>query len=169
MPYHNAIDQDTPEPEGRGRGTTLSEIVPRILLADDQEEIRCTVASLLKEHFDIVGFADNGKQVLELVAEHTPDVLVLDIFMPVMNGIDAAASLLASGCQSKVLFLTAHDDSDFLEAAIALGALGYVLKPYLAKELIPAIRSVLNGHCFISARMPRPRPAPTAGATCRFP
>ena len=152
MPYHNAIENN-PEPEGTGRGTKLLEIVPRILLADDQEEIRRTVASLLEEHFDIVGFAQNGKQVIELVAQSSPDVLVLDIFMPVLNGIDAAASLLASGCPSKVLFLTAHDDSDFLEAAIELGALGYVLKPHLATELIPAIRSVLKGHCYISTRM----------------
>jgi len=152
MPYHNAIENN-PEPEGTGRGTKLLEIVPRILLADDQEEIRRTVASLLEEHFDIVGFAQNGKQVIELVAQSSPDVLVLDIFMPVLNGIDAAASLLASGCHSKVLFLTAHDDSDFLEAAIELGALGYVLKPHLATELIPAIRSVLNGRCYISAHM----------------
>jgi len=153
MSHHNAIDHEIAEPEDKGPGTRLLEIVPRILLADDQEEIRWTVASLLEEHFDIVGFAENGKQVLELVAQSSPDVLVLDIFMPVLNGIETAASLLESGCPCKVLFLTAHEDSDFLEAVIALGALGYVLKPHLATELIPAIRSVLKGHCYISTHM----------------
>jgi DNA-binding NarL/FixJ family response regulator len=153
MSHHNAIDHDIPEPEDRGRGTRHVEIVPRILLADDREEIRWTVASLLEEHFDIVGFAENGKQVLELVAQCSPDVLVLDIFMPVLNGIETAACLLECGCPCKVLFLTAHEDSDFLEAAIALCAVGYVLKPHLATELIPAIRSVLQGHCYISTHI----------------
>ena len=153
MANHNAMREGTPEPEGGGLDRRIVKTVPRILLADDQEEMRWAVASLLEEHFDIVGFAENGKQVLELVTQCSPDVLVLDIFMPVLNGIDTAASLLASGCPAKVLFLTAHDDSDFLKAAIAVGALGYVLKPHIATELITAIRTVQNGHPYISAQI----------------
>jgi CheY-like chemotaxis protein len=137
----------------RGHSTRRSQLAPRILLADDQKEIRQAVASVLRDCFEIVGLAENGKQVLELVRRRTPDVLVLDIFMPVLNGIETVAHLKESGCPSKVLFLTVHEDSDFLETAISMGVLGYVLKPHLATDLIPAIRTVLQGHLYISPSM----------------
>ena len=124
--------------------------VPRILLADDQEEIRRTLASMLENEFEIVGAAENGQRVLELVRTTSPDVVVLDIFMPELNGIEAARCLKASRCPAKILFVTVQDDPDFLETAISLGASGYVLKAHLATDLIPAIWSVIEGRYYFS-------------------
>ncbi|HTT23288.1 MAG TPA: response regulator transcription factor [Candidatus Sulfotelmatobacter sp.] len=149
MALPDTIDCHTTEAQTEGTSTT--HIQARVVLADDQEEILGTIAMMLDGEFQIVGMAENGAQVLELVAQHTPDVLVLDIFMPVLNGFETAAWLKASGCPAKILFVTVQDDPDFVESAMSVGALGYVLKPHLATDLIPAIRSVLEGHRYISS------------------
>ena len=153
MAVLNAIDWETSEAQPSSCRTTIAHIAPRILLADDQEEILRTVATMLGEEFEIVGFAENGVQVMDLVLKRSPDVLVLDIFMPVMNGMETATCLRASGCATKVLFLTVVEDSDFVETAISMGALGYVVKPHLATDLVPAIRAVLQGRLYISPCM----------------
>jgi len=127
--------------------------IPSILLADDQEEMRRTVAHLLEREFHVVGTVENGERVLQLVQSLAPDILVLDISMPVLNGIEAAIRLKESGSQAKVIFLTVHEDADFLEAARSVGALGYVLKSSLAHDLVPAVRRVLEGNTFVSPRM----------------
>ena len=80
----------------------------------------------------------------------TPDLLVLDLSMPVMDGIEAALSLRASGSRTKVVFLTVHDDPDYVRAALATGALGYVVKFRLASDLVPALRDSLAGRTFVS-------------------
>jgi DNA-binding NarL/FixJ family response regulator len=108
---------------------------------------------VLQGEFQIVAIAENGVQVIELALSSHPDVMVLDIFMPVANGIETAVRAKAIGCRSKVLFLTVDEDPDFAEAAMSVGALGYVLKPRLATDLIPAIRSVLEGRVYISRSM----------------
>jgi len=127
--------------------------IPSILLADDQEEMRRTVAHLLEGEFHVVGTVENGERVLQLVRSLAPDILVLDICMPVLNGIEAAIRLKESGSQAKVIFLTVHEDADFLEAARSVGALGYVLKSSLAHDLVPAVRRALEGNTFVSPRM----------------
>jgi DNA-binding NarL/FixJ family response regulator len=123
---------------------------PQVLLADDLEEIRRTVALILGAEFDIVGWAENGLSAIDLVTRLSPDVLVLDISMPVVNGIEAACYLKELGSPARVIFLTVHSDPEFVEAALSAGALGYVLKPSLATDLIPAIWAVMQGHTFIS-------------------
>jgi DNA-binding NarL/FixJ family response regulator len=130
-----------------------SKAAPRVFLADDQQDVLRTVASTLEQDFQIVGLAQNGKTVLELVPSLCPDVLVLDIVMPVMGGIEIASRLKESAPTTKVVFLTVFDDPDFLEAARSTGALGYVLKPQLATDLVPAIQKVLEGHTFVSRSM----------------
>jgi DNA-binding NarL/FixJ family response regulator len=97
--------------------------------------------------------AENGVQVIELAHSALPDVMVLDIFMPVANGIETAIRLKAFGCPSKMLFLTVDEDPDLAEAAMSIGALGYVLKARLATDLIPAIRDALDGHVYVSRSM----------------
>lgn len=124
---------------------------PRILVADDQEEVRLTVALLLEGEFQIVGLAQNGKEALELVHSLSPNVLVLDIAMPVLNGIETAQQVRVSGSATEVVILTVDEDPDFIEAAISAGAHGYVLKPRIVTDLIPAIRTVLGGHFFASS------------------
>jgi DNA-binding NarL/FixJ family response regulator len=121
-----------------------------VFLADDQEEVLRAVAMTLQDEYQIVGLAINGKDLLEVVPALQPEILVLDVFMPLINGIEAAFRLKAVGCCSKVIFLTVHDDSDFVEAALATGARGYVLKPRLATDLIPAIESALDNGFFLS-------------------
>lgn len=150
MAYVNAVEWDAREVQAKDHSSAHGYIVPRVLLADDQEEVLRTVTSMLEDEFEIVGLAENGKQVLELVIQRSPDVLVLDIFMPVVNGIETAACLKASGCPTKVLFITVHEDPEFLETAMSVGAVGYVLKARLATDLIPAIRSVMEGCIYIS-------------------
>jgi DNA-binding NarL/FixJ family response regulator len=123
---------------------------PRILLADDQSEMLEKVAELLHDEFDVVGAVENGERAMEFTARHDPDLLILDISMPVLNGIHTASRLKAAGSRAKVIFLTVHRDRDFVNAAFSAGALGYVLKPRLATDLVPAVRLVLQGRVFIS-------------------
>ena len=146
----NAVEWDAREAEPKGRRSARGRTIPRILLADDQKEFRQTVASMLEDEFEIVGLAENGKQVLDLVIDRPPDVLILDIFMPVLNGIETAACLKASGCPAKVLFVSVHEDPDFVDSAMSVGALGYVSKAHLATDLIPGIHTVMENHIYIS-------------------
>jgi DNA-binding NarL/FixJ family response regulator len=124
---------------------------PRVLLADDQAEMLQTITLILGGGFDIVGTAENGSRAIELATKLSPDVLVLDICMPVVNGIEAACLLKERGSRAKVIFLTVHTDPEFVEAALSAGALGYVLKPFLASDLVPAIWAVTRGLVFISS------------------
>jgi|SRR5215475_239108 len=133
--------------------TLLAQKAPRILLADDQREVLQTISSILQYECEIVGLAENGQQVLQLAQAQSPELLVLDIFMPNISGFDVAARLRESGSLVKILFLTVHEDPDFVGAAISLGALGYVLKAHLVTDLIPAIRSVLKGQLYVSPKL----------------
>ena len=123
---------------------------PRIVVADDLPEIRDKVAQLLRDDFDVVGSAQNGEEAIEAAAALDADLLILDISMPGLNGIQVAARLREWGCRAKVIFLTIHEDQDYLEAAFSVGAQGYVFKSRLATDLIPAAREVLQGQRFSS-------------------
>ncbi len=132
-------------------GTVTS--APRILLADDQEEILQAVNLILRDDFTVVGSVENGLRAVDLAMTLSPDVLVLDISMPVVDGIEAACRLKELGSGARIIFLTVHVDHEFVEAALSLGALGYVLKPCLATDLVPAIWTVLQGNIFVSPSM----------------
>lgn len=125
-------------------------ILPRILLADDQEEIREAVNSILSTEFKVIGTAEDGRHALELAMNLEPDILVIDISMPVVNGLEAASLLKRKAAHIRIVFLTVHTDPEFVEAALAAGALGYVLKAFVAAELVPAIWAALHGEIFIS-------------------
>ena len=142
----------------------------RILLADDHKEMRDTVEHLLEWEFGIVGVVATGEELLKSESETYPDVCVVDISMPKVSGIDAANALKARGSRTKVIFLTVHEDSEFLQAALDTGALGYVLKSRIVADLRQAIRSALSGQLFISPsrklgtdaeRIPSPALEPT--------
>ena len=124
--------------------------LPRILLADDHPDMLKKVAQLLKGDFEVVAAVENGERLIEAAINLDPDLIVLDISMPVLNGIEAARCLKESGSQAKVIFLTMHEDPGFVTAAFSAGALGYVVKTRLVTDLIPAIREVLQGHVFAS-------------------
>ncbi|HKP38383.1 MAG TPA: response regulator transcription factor [Pyrinomonadaceae bacterium] len=124
---------------------------PRILLADDHKEMRERIKRYLEVEFDVVEAVENGRLLLDAASRLKPDLCLLDISMPVLNGIEAAIKLRERGSTAKVLFLTIHEDPDFLEAALNTGASGYVLKRRMASDLRPAIRDALVGKTFISS------------------
>lgn len=121
-----------------------------MLLADDHEAFLAAVVRHLEPHFEIVRTVGNGQILLDEAARLAPDLIVLDISMPVMNGIEAARHLKAAGSTAKIVFLTVHADLDYVRAALASGALGYVLKAELASDLLPCLREALRDHSFVS-------------------
>ncbi len=126
----------------------------RVLLADDHEAMLDRVARLLEAECNVVGTATDGQQTLEAAQDLKPDVLVLDISMPVMNGIETAHRLQEAGIEVRIVFLTVHDDPDFAKEALKAGALGYVIKPRIASDLMVAIHEVHAGRSFVSPLSP---------------
>ena len=122
----------------------------RILVAEDHELMRASVVNVLQREFEVVEAVANGKAVLDAVDSLKPDVCVLDISMPILNGIETANHLKSSGSTTKIIFLTIHDDSDFVSAAFKSGAKGYVFKTRMAADLVNAVREVLAGGTFRS-------------------
>jgi len=116
----------------------------RILLADDHAAAVTQATRVLAEQYDIAGTAADGAELLEAAARLDPDVIVLDIGMPVLDGLEAARRLKAAGCRSRLVFLTVHEDPDYVRAAERLGADGYVVKCRLATDLLPAISAALR-------------------------
>jgi DNA-binding NarL/FixJ family response regulator len=122
---------------------------PRIFLADDHPAVLKATTALLKPLFDIVGNATDGGTLVSEVLRLRPDVIVVDITMPVLSGIDAVHRLRESAPSAKFVFLTVHSEQQFMEACMAEGALGYVLKAHMKTHLIPAIQAALVGRSYI--------------------
>lgn len=123
----------------------------RILLADDHPHFPELVESLLgTTSFEVVAIVGNGRGLVDAGLDLKPDVILTDISMPVVNGIEAVEQLRQAGCASKVIFLTVHSDPDFVRACLATGALGYIHKTRVALDLLAAIREALAGHLFVS-------------------
>jgi DNA-binding NarL/FixJ family response regulator len=122
---------------------------PRIFLADDHPAVLKATTALLETQFEIVGNAVDGGTLVTEVIRLCPDAIVVDITMPVLNGIDAAHRLRESNPSVKIVFLTVHADQQFVEACMAEGALGYVLKAHMRVHLIPAIRAALVGKSYV--------------------
>ena len=124
----------------------------RVLLADDHRGLLDVVRSLLKTRVEIVGYVNDGEALFEAAMELHPDVIVTDISMPKLSGIDAVDRLRESGCRARVVFLTNHSDPDFVDLALKTGALGYVLKISMVTDLLFAIQEALAGRIFVSAQ-----------------
>jgi len=124
--------------------------LPRLLLADDHPALLGQIARLLAGEFEIVGTVSNGLDLIEAAARLDPDLVVLDITMPGLDGIEGARRLRQTGCRAKIVFLTVHDDADYVRAGMEAGGMGYVVKARLAADLIPALRKAQTGSCFIS-------------------
>lgn len=127
---------------------------PTILLADDHKMVLEHVLPLL-QNFQVVGTVGNGMDLVTEALRLQPEVIVLDITMPRLNGIEAAHEIREAGSTSKFVFLTVHEQPAFLEACFAEGALGYVTKSRLGTDLLPAINEALSGHRFVSSCLPR--------------
>jgi DNA-binding NarL/FixJ family response regulator len=130
---------------------------PRVLVADDYQAMLENLTRLLEVDCDVVAAVTNGRDVVTEAQRLHPDVLVLDISMPGMSGIAAARELEKRGSIAKVVFVTMHHDREFVEQSLALGAVGFVTKDRLIRDLMPAIRAVLEGQAFVSPNVPTDR------------
>ena len=122
----------------------------RVFLADDHQAILDRATELLNEKFELVGRAQNGKEALEGIESVHPDVLIVDIGMPVLDGIRVMQKLQEQRSPTKVVFLTVQEDPDYISAAFHHGARAYVTKPRMSSDLVTAVEEVLAGRTFVS-------------------
>ena len=127
-----------------------------ILLAEDHPDIRSGLQALLmgEADFEIVGAAENGRQAVMLASKLCPDVVVMDIAMPLLNGLEATRQILQTTASIKIIMLSAHDEEAYIEHALALGAAGYVIKNSATHLLPQAIRAVHQGKIVINSVEP---------------
>ena len=123
----------------------------RVIVAEDHPAMLDRILALLKLHFEVVGSVTNGKDLITETERLCPDVVVTDITMPVLNGIEAASELRRMASPAKVVFLTVHRDASLVERCFAEGGLGYVHKSRLRSDLIPAIQEALCDRHFVSS------------------
>jgi DNA-binding NarL/FixJ family response regulator len=129
---------------------------PRILLADDHQIVIEGLKALLQDEFELAGVAADGRQLLEQSRRCLPDVIVADISMPLLNGIDACRILRDEGSTAKFVFLTMHPDMAYATRALEAGASGYVLKHSASDELVTAIHTALRGGRHVSSQLRTP-------------
>ncbi len=123
---------------------------PRVLLADDHSLILKGIKGLLETQYEIVGLVDNGMALVDAALRLEPDVVVLDISMPILNGIDAMREIKRKLPKTKVIILTMHSSPIYLRKAIEAGAVGYVLKSGAAEELLIAMAKAMKGEVYIT-------------------
>jgi DNA-binding NarL/FixJ family response regulator len=122
----------------------------RVLLADDHVILMDGLVHLVRQDFEVVGVARDGRAMVEMAMQYRPDVIVTDISMPQLNGIDAARILRKEAVSSRLLFLTMHADLPLVEEAFRVGASGYILKLCAAEEFVKAIKCVAKGATYIT-------------------
>jgi two-component system response regulator NreC len=129
----------------------------RILLADDHTILRNGIRSLLEDEHDmeVVGEAEDGRAAVSLACQLQPEVVIMDIAMPLLNGLEATRQIKREAPQVKVLILTMHDNEEYIRQVLGAGAMGYILKDAAARELISAIRSVQRGEAILSPAVTR--------------
>jgi DNA-binding NarL/FixJ family response regulator len=137
----------------------------RVLIADDHPFVLDSLVTLLKEHFDVIGTASDGEALVDAATRLRPDVVITDISMPGLNGIDALRRLRAAGSEAKVIFLTLHADAEVAATLTRTGASGYVLKLAATNELVAAIERVVGGGTYITPGLDRDASAPTQSNT----
>ena len=128
----------------------------RLILADDNPEVLETLAEMLQPAYAVVAALGDGGSVLQNVDALAPDVIVLDISLPDMTGFDVVRQLNKRGSTAKVIFLTVHENIDFVRAAFDLDVAGYVFKTRISSDLIEAINTICNGGRFSSAELSLP-------------
>lgn len=123
---------------------------PRVLLADDHTLILAGLKTLLESDFDLVGTAEDGRALLKAAEKLKPDVILLDISMPLLNGLEAARHLRKIAPHAKIIFLTMHGDVAYVKEAFRVGASGYLLKRSAPSELATAINEVVKGRTYVT-------------------
>jgi DNA-binding NarL/FixJ family response regulator len=126
---------------------------PTVLLADDHVVFTDGIVRILEERFDVVGTVSDGSALAEVASRLHPDVIVSDISMPTVSGLEALRQLKARRVDSRVIFLTMHADAALATEAFRLGAKGFVLKQSSADELVKAIQAVLQGHMYMTSAL----------------
>ena len=122
----------------------------RLLIVDDNPAFLSQLPQLLPCQFEVVATLTDGAGFRNAMLEHRPDIIVLDIRLPPVSGIVFASQLRDAGCSAKIVFLTVHDDPDYVRAAFAVGAIGYVLKTRLSLDIVLALRAAIRSERFIS-------------------
>ena len=123
---------------------------PRILLADDHRLVAEGLRSLIEPEFELVGIVEDGRALIAAAEKLKPDIIIADISMPLLNGIEAVRQIKTTNKDVKVIFLTMHPDVTYAVSALEAGALGYVLKHSAPAELITAVRRALKGKIFVT-------------------
>jgi DNA-binding NarL/FixJ family response regulator len=123
-----------------------------VLLVDDHTVVRQGLRALLsnEEDMEVVGEAENGRQAVQLAKKHEPDVVVMDVAMPLLNGLEATRQIIRNSTRAKVLVLTTYGDEDCVAQMMDVGASGYLIKQTAANDLLKAIREVARGNAFFS-------------------
>ena len=123
---------------------------PKLLIAENHPAMRARVASLLQRDFDVVASVAGGLAAVEAASRFLPDLVILDVSMPILDGPDVARRLKAQGCNAKIVFISVSKDLDQITACLAAGGDAYVSKMRMGTDLIPAITEVLAGRGFVS-------------------
>ena len=126
---------------------------PRVLLAEDHAETAERLRKLLRADFDVIASVEDGDALVDAAERLSPDVIVTDIAMAGIDGIAAAVQIRRHDPNARIVFVTVHAESMFVEAGLEAGALGYVLKDSAGDELIAAIRAALGGHRYVSREL----------------
>jgi DNA-binding NarL/FixJ family response regulator len=122
----------------------------RIVVADDHEEMLSLVREVLEPEFEVVAAVRDGRDLLKAVRNFKPDVIIADISMPEMSGIEVTRKILEADFDAKIILLTMHIDRSMAEVGISAGAKGYVFKLAAGQELVPAVYEVMEGRFYIS-------------------
>jgi DNA-binding NarL/FixJ family response regulator len=123
---------------------------PRIVIADDHSLLVAGLSKLLEKDFEIIGVASNGRELVEMAEQHRPDAILIDISMPLLNGIEATRQICRAVPKTKIVVLTQQTGKEYVQAALQSGARGYVLKQSAPTELLTALREVLAGRFYIT-------------------
>lgn len=141
-------------------------------MADDHDVVLKGIKTLIEDEVDLAGTARNGQELISAAKREKPDIIILDIFMPGLNGIEAARKLREIAPDTKLIFLTMHNDADFVADALRLGASGYVLKSSPTFEIVKAIKEVAGGRRYVTPSVTMPsdlslKSKPAFGLTAR--
>jgi DNA-binding NarL/FixJ family response regulator len=127
----------------------------RVLVADDHLAVVECLRAVLEPEFNVIATVGDGNALVAAAATLTPDVIVTDIAMPGLDGIAAAGEILRRHPRARIVFVTVHNDAKLMQKGLAIGALGYVLKPTAGEELVPAIHAALRGKKHVSPLLGR--------------
>jgi len=122
----------------------------RIVVADDHEEMLSLVKEVLQPEFEVVAAVRDGRDLLHAVKNYKPDVIIADITMPEMSGIEATRKIVEEDLEARIILLTMHNDRTMVEEGFSAGAKGYVLKLAASQELVPAVYEIIQGRFYIS-------------------